>query len=267
MQATFAPNVVLTQQPVVLEPTDAWKRLGLITLATDLTSERDFARIVPLEQAGVYGTRIEFENPTTPENLARMAPRLTRAAELILPGEHLEAICYSCTAASVVIGEDDIADAIHAVQPGVPVVTPTVAARLALTALGATRISVLTPYLVETGQPMATYFANHGLEVTRFVCLGLSDDRIMARVSRKTIVEAACLADRPETEALFISCTGLPAVSAIAEIESRTGKPVITSNQASAWAMMRHAGMKDRLDGFGRLFERDLPLSNNGAAA
>ena len=78
----------------------AWKRLGLIALATDLTSERDFANLLPHDQAGLYTTRVAFENPTTPENLRHMAPRLTAAADLIIPGEPLDAICYSCTAAS-----------------------------------------------------------------------------------------------------------------------------------------------------------------------
>ena len=81
----------------------------------------------------------------------------------------------------------------------------------------------------------------------------------MARVHRDTIIEAACQIDSPEAEALFLSCTGLPAAVVIDEIERRTGKPVVSSNQASTWAMLRHAGLDHRPQGYGRLYEYDLP--------
>ncbi len=38
---------------------------GVIALSTDVTAERDFARIMPIERLGFYVTRVAFENPTT----------------------------------------------------------------------------------------------------------------------------------------------------------------------------------------------------------
>jgi maleate isomerase len=259
--------VSLSAEPLRLDPPGAVRRLGLIALGTDLTSERDFARLVPQDRAAVHTARIAFENPTTPERLRRMQPGLTRAADLILPDIPLDAICYSCTAASVVIGDEAVAGAIQAARPGVPVVTPTGAARAAFHALGVRRIAILTPYLVETSQPMAAYFTRHGLAVARLHCLGMEDDREMARVSRETIVNAALAVDTPEAEALFISCTALPALGAIAEIEARTGKPVVTSNQASIWAMLCHAELGGGTEGYGVLFRHGLPAGGVGDAA
>lgn len=240
------------------------KKFGVITLATDLTTERDFARLLPLDKAGYFGTRVAYENPTTPENLRKMAPNIATAAALILPGETLEAICYSCTAASVVIGDAEVGAAIHATRPGVPVVTPSSAALMAFETMGVKRVSILTPYVVETSERMAVYFAANGLEIVRFACMGIEDDREMARVSQATIIDNTIAIDDPRTEAFFLSCTALPAISAIAEIEARTGKPVVTSNQASAWAMMCHAGLEDMPKGYGRLFDFRLP-SGRGA--
>jgi maleate isomerase len=79
-----------------------------------------------------------------------MQPSLTAGATLILPDEPLDAVMYSCTSGSVVIGEAEIEKAMQVAKPGVAVVTPTAAAVRALKALGAKRISVLTPYTVET---------------------------------------------------------------------------------------------------------------------
>jgi maleate isomerase len=121
------------------------RRIGLVILATDHTSEPDFARMVASEDIGIYVARIHYANPTTPENLRAMQPSLTSGAALILPGEPLDAIMYSCTSASVVIGDDEVAAAIRKAKPGVRVVTPTAAAVLGLKAFEAKRISVLTP--------------------------------------------------------------------------------------------------------------------------
>lgn len=258
MQRQQSVQVRQSDCPLSYIDPNAWKCFGLIALATDLTFERDIARLIPQDEVGIYTSRVAFENPTTPDNLRDMAPRISAAADLILPGERLDVVCYGCTSASVVIGDDVIRSAIHSVRPGVPVVTPSSAARLAFTALGVNRISVLTPYLIETSEPMAKYFCEHGLAFEKFECLGLEDDRDMARVSRESIIEAVCQIDTPETEALFISCTGLPAVAAIAEIEALTGKPVVTSNQASSWAMMRYAGINHNPNDYGRLFDLDI---------
>jgi maleate isomerase len=45
-----------------------------------------------------------------------------------------------------------------------------------------------------------------------------------------------------DMDALFISCTNLRALDAIAPLEARLGKPVLTSNQVLGWHMMQSAG-------------------------
>lgn len=260
--------VSLSSEVVQFNEVAATARLGLIALATDLTSEGDLYRQVPAEGVTIHVTRVAFDNPTTPDNLRRMGPRLTDAAQLLASVLPLRAICYSCTAASVVIGDAEIAAAIQKKMGNVPVVTPTGAARTAFSALGARRIAVLTPYTVPTSEPMAAYFSRHGLDVTRFDCLGVEDDRDMAQISDRTIINAAIAADTPDAEALFISCTALPAIGVISEIEKSIGKPVVTSNQASAWAMLRLAGFENYKPArYGRLFEHKLPNHSFGEAA
>lgn len=228
-------------------------RLGLVLLSTDLTTERDVARAIPPDQAGVHATRVAHVNPTTPENLRRMLPHLTSAAEMILPGLRLEAICYACTAATSVLGEEAVALSIHAARPGVRVVTPTGAAGRAFADLGVRRIALLTPYLPETTRPVLDVFDRSGIDVVRATCLGLEDDRDMARVDRATILAAAEAADHREAEALFISCTALPAMELAGQIESRIGKPVVTSNQACVRELRAAAGLRGVLPDLGRV--------------
>lgn len=259
--------VALSNEPVRFNEPGSTARLGLIALATDMTSERDLYRQLPEDGVAIHVTRVAFTNPTTPENLRKMGPRLSEAAALLSPLKPLKAICYSCTSASVAIGDAEVKAAITQGFGDVHVVTPTGAARMAFTALGVRRIAILTPYLVSTSQPMAAYFVEHGMEITRFHCLGLEDDRDMARVSDQTIIDAALAADTPDADALFISCTGLPSINVIETLEKRMKKPVVTSNQASAWAMTRLAGFGEHKPArYGKLFECQLPAHTFGHA-
>ena len=67
-------------------------RIGLIALATDHTTERDFAALCPHEDLAIYVNRVAFENPGTRENLMAMQPLLTAAVDLSLPGAPLDSV-------------------------------------------------------------------------------------------------------------------------------------------------------------------------------
>lgn len=230
------------------------KRVGLIALATDHTTEPDFRRMVAGDGIGFYVARIPYANPTTPENLRKMMPALAATASLIFPDEALDAVCFSCTSASVVIGDEQIEAAIRSVKADVPVVTPPLAAVEGLRALGAHRISVLTPYTVETSRPMADYFVGHGFEIDRFTCLGFEDDREMARINPDEIARVAIEVTADSSDALFLSCTALRAAQAIPAIEPAIGRPAVSSNQATAWKCLRLCDDAASRPEFGRLF-------------
>lgn len=244
----------LSPSAVRLDERPIARRIGLILLSTDHTTELDYARLVSSDEIGVYAARVEYANPTTPENLLAMRPRLAEAAASILPGSDLDAVCFSCSSASAVIGDAAVNEAIRAGKPGVAVVTPALAAANALTALGARRVAMLTPYLAETTRPLAEYIEAKGFDLASVACLGFDDDRVMARISRAALIEAAVAATSQDADALFISCTALRAVSVLAEIEARIGRPVVTSNQATAWECLAHCGATVSRSDAGRLF-------------
>ncbi|WP_108259812.1 aspartate racemase/maleate isomerase family protein [Mangrovicoccus ximenensis] len=124
-----------------------------------------------------------------------------------------------------------------------PVVTPLSGALRAFAGLGIGRIALMTPYLPQTADLVAGWFAGQGIEVVSELSLGHDDDREMALLPQEELVSAAMRADHPEAGAVFLSCTALPALQAIGEIEERLGKPVVSSNQAAFWAALDIAGI------------------------
>jgi maleate isomerase len=106
---------------------------------------------------------------------------------------------------------------------------------------------------------MAEYFAGLGFDIDRFTCLDMTDDREMARVALSEIVAFAKEAADPASDALFISCTAFRAASVVAEVEQAIGKPVVTSNLATAWQCLRLCGDQTSRPAFGRLMTLPLP--------
>src|SRR5918996_411228 len=57
----------------------------------------------------------------------------------------------------------------------------------------------------------------------------------------------------PGADGILISCGNLRSFEAIEPLETDTGLPVVTSNQAGLWQALRIAGIEDELPNLGRL--------------
>jgi maleate cis-trans isomerase len=55
-------------------------------------------------------------------------------------------------------------------------------------------------------------------------------------------------------------------MDAIERIERETGKPVISTAQASIWAALRIIGHKESITGYGRLLRELAPVTESKAA-
>ena len=230
-------------------------RIGMVALATDAVSELDVARLLPAGEVALYVNRVENANTVTLESLAAMAHDLGRAAAGILPGAPLDAMIYGCTSGTIAIGEEAVFERLRRARPGLPCTTPITAARAAFEVLGVTSVAVLTPYIDEINQTVRAHLEDHGIRVVAMASFHAATDSETARIPPRAIRDAAIALDRAEAQALFVSCTALRAIDAIAEIEAALAKPVVTSNQALAWHALRLVGERRPVPGFGRLLE------------
>ena len=227
-------------------------KIGFVLLATEQTIEDDMFQLRP-EGVGVHFARAAIPDSITVESLTRHAGDLARAAETILPDGSLDVICYACTSGSLVIGEENV---FAELRKGAPKAEPTsiiTAVLNALRTLGATRVAVATPYLDEINQQEADYMAAAGFEITNIQGLNLEKDSDMIRVRPEFLAEFAASVDTPDADALFISCGALRSLDIIEALEQKVGKPIIWSNQAMMWDVLRRAGINDRIEGYGSL--------------
>jgi len=121
-------------------------KVGLLTLSTDLTIERDFYSICQKLPLDVFVNRIHNENPLTKENLLKMYGQLESITEKILPGEKINTVAYGCTSGTIAIGEDKVKEKIQLAKPGCHVTTPITSAIKAFNKMNVKKIAVFTPY-------------------------------------------------------------------------------------------------------------------------
>ncbi len=230
-------------------------RLGFILMSTDLAAETDFFAMVP-EGVAVHITRLKTDDYTTNETLSRHIEHMADAAARIQPDTKPDVISYSCTSGSIVIGEDRIMSEIKKGAPWARSMCLVTGVMDALRELDARRIVVGTPYFDEVNTAEAEFLIEKGYEVLDIQGLNLSTGTEMGRVTPAFWKKFAQEIDRPDADAIFLSCGGIRALEVAEEIEQATGKPVITSNQAQFWSCLRRAGIKDEIKGFGQIFSR-----------
>lgn len=228
-------------------------KLGFVQLATEQTIEDDMFTLRP-EGVGVHFARAMIPDSITVESLTRHADELAGAAATLLPDGSLDVICYACTSGSLVIGEDRVCAELRKGAPGARPTTLITAVMGALRAVGARRVAVATPYLDEINRAEAAYMEARGFEVLEIRGMGLEKDSDMIRVRPDYIADFAAGVDRPEADAVFVSCGALRTLDVVDALERRLGKPVICSNQAMMWDALRRAGIGDRIRGYGALF-------------
>lgn len=230
--------------------------IGLIALSSDRACEDDVSAFVgSVDGVGVFTTRVPMSPVVTPESVAELKNHLSGAVQLLVPTSPLDVVAFGCTAGSIASGLDNVRRSLSAGRPGVKTSNPIEAAGDALRSLGARRISLLVPYHIPVGDMIGDYFESIGFQIDRRTTFDLAGDVDINRVTTGALVDAGLLAMHPNSDALFISCTGLRTADAIAPLEQRIGKPVVTSNQALAWDCLRQAGINDKVAGKGKLLE------------
>ena len=230
-------------------------RIGLIELATDQTSEHEFRRLLQLPGVDFYVSRIWNDATITPESLAEMATDIASCARVILPGLRLDVMGFTCTSGAMVIGEDKVFSLMRAVRPALPCTSPITAAMAGITALGLKRIALLTPYVQSINEMMRSHIEARGVAVPVMGSFNNSNDDEVARISLESTRAAAIdLGKSQHVDGIFVSCTSIRTIDIICGVEEAIGKPMIASNPAQAWHLLRLGNLKDKLTQWGRLF-------------
>jgi len=230
-------------------------KIGLIALSTDFTIEQDFRNLLYKKPVNLYVNRIPFKNPMNQMNYLNMKDKLSSIAENILPGESVNTIAYGCTSGTIAIGEKVVEKQISEAKKNCYVTTPITAALKAFKKLSLKNIAVLTPYPELVNKTIFEYLEKKNINVTSFNSFNIESDRDVAMINKESIINTIKSINDNSSEGIFISCTAMPVLNLIKDIESYIGKPVLSSNQAIIWDCLRSINIDSPIYGYGQLLE------------
>ena len=228
-------------------------RIGFVCVANAGLTEGDMVRMCP-QGVGLSFTHMRMQTECTLESLAQMEHDIDDALTGFVPARNdMNVLCYNCTSGSFVIGEDVIRAKLEADRPQVKGTTLLSGVVGALRTMGVRQLSVGTAYTADIDELERTYFESQGIHVPVIQGMSLHTDVEMNKVTPAYIRDFAISLDRPDVNAIFLSCGALRSLDIIEDVEREIGKPVLCSNQASFWHCLRLAGIQDKIAGFGRV--------------
>ena len=229
-------------------------KIGVIVPSLNNTLEPEFNKMAP-DGIAIYATRLPLELGL-PENLKAMAKEVEFAAKLLKHAE-VDVIAYCCTSGSLIDGinwEEAITQRIKKVAD-LPVTTTATSVVRAMKKLKFKSVSIATPYVQEVNEIEKEFIESHEISVTNIEGLNIISGSELHRLDHD-VAKSFCLASaNNDSDGLFISCTDFAAIDFIESLENELKKPVITSNTATLWDILRIMENNQKIDGFGRLFD------------
>jgi len=228
-------------------------KVGLLALSTDLTIEKDFQSICRKLPFDLFVNRIHNENPLTKENLLKMYDQIQSVTEKILPGQKINTVAYACTSGTIAIGEDKVKEKVQLAKPDCYVTNPITSAVKAFKEMNLKKIALFTPYPESVNKTILEYFNRKNINIISFSTFNIDLDEDIASVDTKYLLDTLIKLDTNDADALFISCTALPVLEILEQVEKKINKIVLSSNQTLIWDTIRSVGFKFPIKGYGKL--------------
>jgi maleate isomerase len=229
-------------------------RIGLITLGSDFRIEKDFNNIIYGRDIDLYVNRIHCYNPLSNETLVKMAEDITEVTKDILPDQKIDCVAYGCTSGTIAAGYDVIKEKVNLAKPEAKVTTPITSVIKALKVLGINKISIFTPYTKKINDSVVNYFKKENIIINSLTYFNIDSDLDIGKVAEDYLFEVLSKIDLENSDALFVSCTALPVLSIIDKLEKKLNKIILSSNQTLIWDSLNEINYKEKIDGFGKLF-------------
>jgi maleate isomerase len=240
-------------------------RIGQIVPSSNTTMETEIPAMLSAHSIA-HGTRFTFHSSrmrmktVKKEELAAMDAESDRCA-IELSDARVDVLGYACLVAIMSMGKS-----YHRVSQqrlygltaengaAAPVVTSAGALVEALGVIGAKKIAVVAPYMKPLTQLVIEYIEHEGVKVLDSRALEIPDNIEVGRHDPAKLPSIVAGMDYSNVDAIVLSaCVQMPSLPSIAEVEARTGKPVVTAAVATTYAMLKSLELKTYVPGAGAL--------------
>jgi len=211
------------------------------------------------ERFTFHSSRMRMKH-VTKEELSKMDYDSDRCA-LELSDSRVDVLGYACLVAIMSMGlgyhrQSETRLHQRTVENGgpAPVVTSAGALVDGLHAIGAKKVSILTPYMKPLTQLVVDYIEHEGIEVLDAISLEIPDNLEVGRQDPRAPIEITKRLNTANADAIVASaCVQMPSLASIQAIEDRSGLPVLSSSVATSYLMLKRLGLSTVVPGFGAL--------------
>jgi maleate isomerase len=228
------------------------QRIGLVVPSSNVTVETEMPALLARHASArfsFHATRMRMHTVSAEQLRAMNAQRERCVDELADAG--VDAVLYACLVALMAQGpgehrrtEDAVKTQLH--QRGQhPVVVSSAGALIeAVGALGATRIALVTPYMLPLARQVVAYLQAEGLQIVDWTALEIADNADVGCIPGDRVLAAARGLDLGEAHALIISaCVQMPSLDLITAAETEFGLPVLSAATAGAFTLLDRLGL------------------------
>ena len=240
-------------------------RIGQIVPSSNTTMETEIPAMLRArephfpERFTFHSSRMRMQK-VTKEELTAMDAASDRCALELSDGK-MDVLGYACLVAIMSQGlgyhrasEKRLHEVTLANGKPAPVVSSAGALVEGLQALGAKKISVLTPYMKPLTKMVVDYIEHEGFEVMDSLSLEIADN---LEVGAQDPLAPSRLVSRLNTQGVDVvvlsACVQMPSLASIQIVEDKLGLPVISASVCTAYTMLKRLGLATQVPGAGAL--------------
>jgi maleate isomerase len=150
--------------------------------------------------------------------------------------------------------EASIGSVLDIEEAAAPVVSSAGSLVVALRAVGATRVALITPYVKPLTSRVVDYLEAEGIAVHDALSLEVQDNHAVAALDQRNLLEHAKRLSVTGCDALVVSaCVQMPSLDVIDAVEEQARVPVLSAATATAWAILRALELDAAIPGAGSL--------------
>jgi maleate isomerase len=165
----------------------------------------------------------------------------TLDAVMPFTSERWDLVIYGCTAAGFLGGPGSNAAMVESLRErtGAPVVSTAGAMVEVLRESNVSETAVVTPYLQPVNDGLRRYLEASGIQVETLNSFFCKTTAELGAVTEDEVIELARRTVTKQSKSLFLACSQLPTLNAIAQLRRELDIPVWSSIQATASASAR----------------------------
>lgn len=231
-----------------------WRaKLGLIMPSNNTVIEPELSMALP-RGVTIHGHRVGVKPEERGEDFMEVLRK--DAVENGFKMGPVDCIAYCCLTTSFYHGigwDQELLDEMRK-NTGKPVTTAATAMLRSLEKMEVEKVSIATPFRKDVNVKLVEFLEGNGFKIAGMNAIDPAPSPQEVILLPSTVAyRLAKTAVKPDSDCVFICSTDLPSLEIIDALEKDIKKPVISTNQALLWDMLRMIDIKTAIDGFGAL--------------